>query len=591
MLPSIQNMVSPKNSSGSSVTSQGSGRRRRFGVGGRRGRRGGGPVSVDDVSLSSVSTSSNNALTDAFFNEIGFKLGAENSALGSTESPDLDGEDFLIIEEQDVDSYVSSVRESLGLEGLGQSSTFVDVEEGSGGGGKVSSSKINRHHYDDDYEEKKETTSIVSATSPRTTTDLGIITRQSQTLQQQHLEPSQSSPRAYSTPFHSYFTQALSADGKSTTDSVNSPTSGAGTAAVASSSTAQQYPQIHIKKNNSKNNGNLLTAGTEGEEDDSDVSTLGDGSYTRPGLSDTLHLKKPSSLLSAKHNSSIVQSNTNTNIDDDDDIKHTDTGSTFEEEEEVEQGTSERKDNPSIVSVGKRDSVSDLAAKQKATYKWKIIYCIIGSSILLLAGAGAALAFGIIQMKQDEESERAKNNDNLSSSTPNNYNNDDDEDWWTTSFPPPNGESGDTADADVLSQQEDLLRILAMITPSSLDSISNVTSPQYLAFSWLAGDPDYFVYTLERLIQRWVLAVFYFHFDVTAEEEVGVDDERENEFRSSWLSYTDECTWYTTDTSDICDEYGNLLALHLDGAGLIGQLPTELSLLSNSLGKNHHPIQ
>ena len=141
----------------------------------------------------------------------------------------------------------------------------------------------------------------------------------------------------------------------------------------------------------------------------------------------------------------------------------------------------------------------------------------------------------------------------------------------------------------VLATRDDLLQVLAQLTPGSLELLENIDTLQYRAFAWLSSDPNYFDYDDSRLIQRWVLAIFYLtfeggnlspfsarHLEASAPESYLLTD---------WMSYSDECFWHSAGSDGFCNEEGLVRNIDIRDGGLSGTLPKELALLSNSLGK------
>jgi len=116
----------------------------------------------------------------------------------------------------------------------------------------------------------------------------------------------------------------------------------------------------------------------------------------------------------------------------------------------------------------------------------------------------------------------------------------------------------------------------------------NPDSPQYDATIWLSQDPNFYVYTQDRLIQRWSLAVLALSLDSTMVLHNPLQmrwlQGGDNDLLPGWLTYTDECTWFTTSTkASPCDRDGMYQTIDLQDMMLGGTLPSELALLSNSL--------
>jgi Leucine-rich repeat (LRR) protein len=142
-------------------------------------------------------------------------------------------------------------------------------------------------------------------------------------------------------------------------------------------------------------------------------------------------------------------------------------------------------------------------------------------------------------------------------------------------------------DDKLVDVKVDLLTIITNYSNSSLASLTTVGSaktPQYQAYHWMVQDPAYWNYTEATILQRWVLAVFYYstngpawnNDNFPAVFDVG---------KTPWLTYSDECQWLSTNRGSnngaVCDKDNNIFALHLRSVGLNGTIPHELGLLSN----------
>jgi len=118
---------------------------------------------------------------------------------------------------------------------------------------------------------------------------------------------------------------------------------------------------------------------------------------------------------------------------------------------------------------------------------------------------------------------------------------------------------------------------------------SNQDSPQYYATTWLSQDPNYFGYTSDRLVQRWSLAMLALSLDsaTVAENPLRLrrlQDKVGSDLLQGWLTYTDECTWFTSSTKEsFCNQNGMYETIDLQDMMLGGTLPSEIALLSNSL--------
>jgi hypothetical protein len=105
-------------------------------------------------------------------------------------------------------------------------------------------------------------------------------------------------------------------------------------------------------------------------------------------------------------------------------------------------------------------------------------------------------------------------------------------------------------------------------SPASAGALDDETSSQAQALAWLESDPTAETLTEERLVQRWVMATLAFSLDY---EEWGSND--------SWLDSDDVCSWFGI----ACDNRGNVVTLALRNNRLDGTLPSELSLLADTL--------
>ncbi|KAL3937443.1 MAG: hypothetical protein SGBAC_007454 [Bacillariaceae sp.] len=121
---------------------------------------------------------------------------------------------------------------------------------------------------------------------------------------------------------------------------------------------------------------------------------------------------------------------------------------------------------------------------------------------------------------------------------------------------------------------EALREIILQAFPGAITAVDDPSSAQARALAWLSSDDSMDAFFVsQKLIQRWALAVLYYS---TNGEEWKTQDK--------WLTNHDECEWYTADPyTPVCNENGLLYSLHLRNNGLMGTLPDELVLLSNSL--------
>ncbi|KAL3943047.1 MAG: hypothetical protein SGBAC_002866 [Bacillariaceae sp.] len=153
--------------------------------------------------------------------------------------------------------------------------------------------------------------------------------------------------------------------------------------------------------------------------------------------------------------------------------------------------------------------------------------------------------------------------------------------------------------------QEELLNTLVSVSmdPNLKEGILR-GSPQFRALQWLADDPFLAVYSDNRILQRWTVATFYFStqgdsWKIDTNNGIGGGDQaiarqkREDQINgSAWMIPTaNECWWFSSHDKPICDGQGRLETLSLDGLELKGTFPTEIGFLTMlkhiSLPNNH----
>jgi hypothetical protein len=195
-----------------------------------------------------------------------------------------------------------------------------------------------------------------------------------------------------------------------------------------------------------------------------------------------------------------------------------------------------------IVTAVEQDEVE--IEKQKAKQKRLVCGMIVGAIIIMLAIV-LGTVFGT----------RSRNNNNSAS---------------TAAEPTP---------SPTLSTESAAVQML--IESVSLDggaSLQNETSPQSTALEWLLKDNEgnnATAYENWRLIQRYALAVLYY----STSGESWLNNE-------NWLTPEHECEWYSTAFDPVCDENdGRYLRIILIENDLVGTVPMELALLSDSLRK------
>jgi hypothetical protein len=156
----------------------------------------------------------------------------------------------------------------------------------------------------------------------------------------------------------------------------------------------------------------------------------------------------------------------------------------------------------------------------------------------------------------------------------------------------------------IISNFDLLLEAVSLISPNSTDALNKEFSDQRVALQWLSIDPNLSEYSKERIVQRWVMATFFLAVSGKYLQPDGNETQNltgnstldnksdqteipvEENTMSGWMTYTDECTWYSREETYSCSEDGKLLDIHLEDIGLVGVLPPEISLLSDSLGES-----
>jgi hypothetical protein len=117
----------------------------------------------------------------------------------------------------------------------------------------------------------------------------------------------------------------------------------------------------------------------------------------------------------------------------------------------------------------------------------------------------------------------------------------------------------------------DLSYLLESVSSDNGEALQSPSTPQNMAFKWLANDSNLGTYTNETIIQRYALATLY--YSTNGDSWVN---------NASWLDDGDECasTWFQVECTD-----GAVASLSLSSNNLFGMIPPEIGLLSDSLGK------
>lgn len=117
---------------------------------------------------------------------------------------------------------------------------------------------------------------------------------------------------------------------------------------------------------------------------------------------------------------------------------------------------------------------------------------------------------------------------------------------------------------------------LSSISADDRVALQTPSMPQSDALAWLVNNTRLDVYSIEKKIQRCALATLCY----------GTNGNNWR-YNTLWLSDDDECGWYNEAEASFCAN-GAVTELDLHGAtsqNLVGTIPNEIALLSNSLGR------
>jgi hypothetical protein len=123
---------------------------------------------------------------------------------------------------------------------------------------------------------------------------------------------------------------------------------------------------------------------------------------------------------------------------------------------------------------------------------------------------------------------------------------------------------------------QDLIDFLANVSSDSGEALRKSSTPQHKALAWLAGDANLTSYSEQKKIQRYALATLYY--------STNSGGWRRND---TWMSDADVCgQWFQNDNTTInCTSAGAVSTLDLDENNLVGMIPAEIGMLSDSLGE------
>ncbi|VEU44145.1 unnamed protein product [Pseudo-nitzschia multistriata] len=144
-----------------------------------------------------------------------------------------------------------------------------------------------------------------------------------------------------------------------------------------------------------------------------------------------------------------------------------------------------------------------------------------------------------------------------------------------SAFAPSQNYSSSPINVPLVEESErgtDLFNLVVDAYPQGRAALQAPDSPQGKALQWLLESTvNGETFIDERVLQRYVLATIYYSTN---------GDEWTN--NTAWLSELDECEWWST-AEKVCDEFGRYRKLDLQENNLVGSLPSELVILSNSL--------
>ena len=141
-----------------------------------------------------------------------------------------------------------------------------------------------------------------------------------------------------------------------------------------------------------------------------------------------------------------------------------------------------------------------------------------------------------------------------------------------------------------LSTLERTKRLILSASPESEDALKDPGSPQSRALTWIVVEQEQGrrrqvllrrsrrslagISSNSSILQRWVLATFFY----------STNGDLWNR-KDGWLSNGNECTWFSTQPSTVCNQDGFVQSIDLQNNNLGGTLPPELSILGSTLGK------
>jgi hypothetical protein len=137
--------------------------------------------------------------------------------------------------------------------------------------------------------------------------------------------------------------------------------------------------------------------------------------------------------------------------------------------------------------------------------------------------------------------------------------------------------------SDEVSERYDSVRSLVVsLFPDMATAIDTSYSSARVALCWISDFDEFELQISEgndfELIQRFVLAAVYFHFEGTIETATVNELSRQN-----WLSGLHVCKWVFVECYNTGEDQNKVTGLSVGNVGLTGRIPTELAMLKSLL--------
>jgi hypothetical protein len=123
------------------------------------------------------------------------------------------------------------------------------------------------------------------------------------------------------------------------------------------------------------------------------------------------------------------------------------------------------------------------------------------------------------------------------------------------------------------------IRTIILSNFMSMDeSIDKAYSKESLALCWLTYFDKFTGDSEKEIIQRYILAIIFFHFREFSQDKLHVIDDL---LKFGWLTSNSTCKWQLVQCSNKTYSDGAIIGLEISEMKLKGQLPQELALLSD----------